>query len=193
MDLIQKIRMRSSIVYYRWVIAKKFRYFDKSSILICPLKLDGINNIIIGANVVINYRSWLAAVPIDGGDCLLEIGEGSVIGNFNHIYASQKIIIGKKVLTADRVYISDNFHEFEDITTPIMDQKIRQNKSVEIGDGSWIGENVSILGCKIGKNCVIGSNAVVTKDIPDFCIAVGVPAKVIKRYCLKSKCWILVE
>lgn len=192
MDLLQKFRFYASIIYYRLIKSKGFRFFDKSAVIHCPLRIDGTENMIIRARVTINYRSWLAALPVQGEDCVLEIGEGTVIGNFNHIYATRKIIIGKKVLTADRVYISDNLHSFEDINVPVMDQKIKQNNAVEIGDGSWIGENVSILGCKIGKNCVIGSNAVVTKDIPDYCIAVGVPAKVIKKYCLESNMWVAV-
>ena len=54
--------------------------------------------------------------------------------------------------------------------------------NVEIGDGTWIGENVCIIGASIGKQCVIGANSVVLKDIPDYCVAVGLPAKVIKKY-----------
>jgi acetyltransferase-like isoleucine patch superfamily enzyme len=59
-----------------------------------------------------------------------------------------------------------------------------------IGDGSWIGENACIIGAHVGKNCVIGANAVVTSDIPDYSVAVGVPAVVIKRFDAPSKMWI---
>ena len=87
------------------------------------------------------------------------------------------------------MYISDNLHGFSDITIPILEQPIIQNGEVEIGDGTWIGENVCILGVKIGKNCVVGANSVVTKNIPDYCVAVGAPAYIIKRYCFDSKEW----
>ena len=50
-----------------------------------------------------------------------------------------------------------------------------------------------VIGAKIGKHCVIGANSVVTKDIPDYCIAVGIPAKVIKRYDFEKKQWIKNE
>jgi len=63
---------------------------------------------------------------------------------------------------------------------------------VSIGDGSWIGENVCIVGATIGKNCVIGANSVVTKNIPDFCVAVGIPARIIKRYDLNKCAWIRI-
>ena len=60
---------------------------------------------------------------------------------------------------------------------------------VEIGEGSWIGEGVCVIGAKIGRHCVVGANAVVTKDIPDNTVAVGVPAKVIKKWDEESKTW----
>jgi acetyltransferase-like isoleucine patch superfamily enzyme len=170
-----------------------FKFFGKNSKIVFPLKINGMANISIGKNVTVNYKTWLAAIPIGSNECKLEIGSGTIIGNFNHIYATEHITIGKNVLTADRVYISDNLHGFEDIHTPIMNQEVKQNGIVTLGDGCWIGENVSILGCSIGKNCVIGSNAVVTKDIPDYCIAVGIPAKVIKKYCFSTEKWIKIE
>lgn len=60
---------------------------------------------------------------------------------------------------------------------------VQKGQKVSIGDGSYIGINAVIVGnVKIGKHCVIGANSVVTKDVPDYCVAVGSPAKVVKRY-----------
>lgn len=158
--------------------------------IICPLKINGIENIILHNGVVVHYKTWLAAVPLSRENtCTLEIGEGTIIGHFNHIYATAGIRIGKNVLTADKVYISDNLHGYEDITQPVMFQPVQQKKQVVIGDGAWIGENVCIIGASVGKNSVIGANAVVTKDIPDYCVAVGAPAKVIKKYCPDTNLW----
>jgi acetyltransferase-like isoleucine patch superfamily enzyme len=167
-------------------IGKKVRIYS-------PLKIDGLENIYIGDSVTIEYKTWLAAIPCTGAsECCLEIGEGSIIGHFNHIYCTKSIKIGKNVLTADKVYISDNLHGYTDITIPIVKQPIIQKESVEIGDGSWLGENVCVIGAKVGKNCVIGSNSVVTHDIPDYCVAVGAPARVIKRYDLERKVWVKI-
>lgn len=159
-----------------------------------PLRVDGKPNIHLSDNVTIEYKTWLAAVPANGNvgnECRprLEIGRGSAIGHFNHIYATQSIKIGNNVLTADRVYISDNLHSYQDITTPIIKQPIKQISHVEIGDGSWLGQGVCVIGAKIGKGCVIGANAVVTRDIADYSVAVGIPAQVIKRYNHTTKQW----
>ena len=66
-------------------------------------------------------------------------------------------------------------------------------RSVSIGDGSWIGENVCILGANIGKHSVIGANSVVLQDIPDYCVAVGSPARVVRKYDFETKKWVTVE
>ena len=141
-----------------------------------------------GKNVIIKKYTWLIALKVEDSPELV-IGDRSSVGDFNHISAAKSVVLGKNVLTANRVYISDHDHGFEDINKPIMDQPVKIKSSVYIGDGSWIGENVSIMGAKIGKNCVVGANSVVTKDIPDFSVAVGVPAKVIKRYNEHLKKW----
>lgn len=168
----------------------RFGNIGKKCFIYSPLKIKCVGNIYIGDRVIIQYKTWLAAQPINEGEqCCLEIGDGTNIGHFNHIYATKSIRIGKDVLTADRVYISDNLHSYENINLPILKQPIKQISTVEVGDGSWIGEGACIIGAKIGRGCVIGSNAVVTKDIPDYSVAVGIPAKVIKKYNFNTNVW----
>ena len=169
----------------------RFQSFGCRSLIISPIRIDGSANIRIGNGVLVEYKTWLAALPHTGeSSCLLELQDGVTIGHFNHIYATKKIIVEKNVLTADRVYISDNLHGYSDISTPIKNQPIIQHGEVVIGEGSWLGENVCVLGAKIGKNCVIGANSVVTRDIPDYSVAVGAPAKVIKYFDLNRNEWI---
>lgn len=146
----------------------------------------------IGDGTVINEGCWIKASIVLAKDSKLIIGKGCNIGRFNEIYSTKSIILEDKVLTAERVYISDNLHGYADPEVPIMDQPIVQNNTVTIGEGSWIGAGVAIMGANIGKHCVIGANAVVTHDIPDYSIAVGIPAKVIKKYDFILKKWVLV-
>lgn len=168
----------------------RFGQIGRGCRIYSPLKISGAENIKLGDKVTLEYKTWLSASPIEKGiECSLEIGDNTAIGHFNHIYATKKIIIGKKVLTADKVYITDNLHGYENISIPIIDQPIRQIGEVIIGDGTWLGENVCVIGAQIGKNCVIGANSVVTKNIPDYCVAVGSPVKIIKRYNLESNKW----
>jgi acetyltransferase-like isoleucine patch superfamily enzyme len=171
--------------YYSVILGR----FGKGSKLIDPI-LTGSSRIFIGQGVYIRKHTWLAADPLTGSaECSLTIGDGTYVGHFCHLYATKSISLGKHVLLADRVYVTDNVHEYQDIHKPIMHQPVKQLKPVTIGDGVWLGENVCIIGASIGKNSVIGANAVVTADIPDYCVAVGSPARIIKRYDRTTESW----
>jgi len=175
-----------TVTYYTLI----FKGIGVKSVLKSPLKIDGSKRILIGNSVYIAYKTWLAAVPLtDSKKCELIIGDGCKIGNFNHIYSTGSVILEPNVLTADKVYISDNLHSYKDIKIPIWQQPIKQIGNVVIGEGTWLGENVCVIGASVGKQCVIGANSVVTKDIPDYCVAVGSPAKVIKRYNTIKGIW----
>lgn len=188
--MLKRIYLYSFRLIWRLLNSYKFKALGKRSMIYNPLKINGHQNIAIGENVTIQYKTWLAAMPLTGNpNPILIIGDGTSIGHFNHIYATSSIEIGKKVLTADKVYISDNLHGYENINLPILEQAIKQTNTVIIGDGSWLGENVCVIGAKIGRNCVIGANSVVTKDIPAYCVAVGSPAKIIKRYNFDTHAW----
>lgn len=123
----------------------------------------------------------------------IRIGDGCDIGTRNRIVGN--VIIEKKVLFGPDNYICSVDHCYEDINVPIIEQGayvVNNNghDELKIGEGSWIGTHVAIIGnVHIGKNCVIGANAVVTRDVPDFSVAVGIPAKVIKRYNCEKKQW----
>lgn len=177
-------------IYYK----HKLGQFFWSSYIGSPLRVDGGKNIYVGKKVSIKYKAWIASTPLTGEkESKLIFEDGCTIGHFNHIYATKSIILHRDVLTADKVYISDNLHGYKDIFVPIRDQPVIQNGTVEIGEGSWLGENVCVLGAKIGKHCIIGANSVVTKDIPDYSVAVGVPAKIIKQYDFNEKKWQKVD
>ena len=191
--LADYVRVLKSLIY------TTLHHFSFGSIgsgvfIFSPMQIDGAKNIFISKGVHIGYKTWLAALPQTGAErCSLVIGEGSSLGNFNHIYATRSISIEKKVLTADKVYISDNVHDYHDIETAIKDQPIMQKNDVCIGEGAWLGENVCVIGASVGKHSVVGANSVVTKDIPDYCVAVGIPARVIKRYDFNKKEWIKAD
>jgi acetyltransferase-like isoleucine patch superfamily enzyme len=182
--------IRSRVLLFYMLNKRKFKRLEIKALIVNPLRIEGKEYISLLRGAVIQSHSFLYAEKIDDYVPELIIGRGSVLGNYNHIAAVRKVVIGENVLTADRVYISDNTHIYEDINVPIMLQPIKFKSEVHIGDGSWIGENACIIGAKIGKNCVIGANAVVTADVPDYSVAVGIPARVIKMYDQKNKIWV---
>lgn len=168
----------------------QFKHFGKKSRIDKPLRIEGKRFIEIEDHVYVQPYTWLACQPLTCcNNPTLKLGEGTVIGNFNHIYATQSIVIENYVLTADKVYISDNLHGYDNPEIPILQQPIRQIGEVRIGEGSWLGENVCVIGASVGKHCTIGANSVVTHDIPDYCVAVGAPARVIKQYNFETKQW----
>jgi acetyltransferase-like isoleucine patch superfamily enzyme len=141
--------------------------------------------------VIINKFAFIITVQASGAaKPSLVVDSGSILGHFNHIASVNSVYIGKNVLTADKVYISDHNHQYADISKPVMDQGIYSNGIVSIGDGTWIGENVCIVSAKIGRNCVVAANSVITKDIPDYSVAAGIPARVIKKYDPDTNRWV---
>lgn len=111
----------------------------------------------------------------------LTIGAGTYIGRFGTLACVNRVAIGRNVLISDRAFIGDALHGFARLDLPIKEQYMNSRGPVEIGDGTWIGIGVSILpNVKIGRNCVIGAGSVVTHDVPDFSVAAGVPARIIR-------------
>lgn len=157
-----------------------------------PLKIQGPEYISVEKGAFIHDFTWLGAHSVEGSTPELRFEEGVCVGHFNHFSCALKIVLEKNVLTADKVFITDNTHSFEEVTIPVMHQPLKVLRSVVIGEGSWIGENVSILGASVGKNSIIGANSVVTRDIPDYCVAAGNPARVIRRYDQEKNVWVPV-
>jgi len=111
----------------------------------------------------------------------ITIGRRSLIGESCILRGQGGITIGDDVYLGTLVQILAVNHVFHDTTRPISMQGITA-QGISIGDGSWIGSGAIILdGVRIGRNVVVGAGAVVTRDVPDYCIAVGNPARVIRN------------
>ena len=115
------------------------------------------------------------------------IGDQTLIGIGNVIIGP--VTIGNHVMLAQNIVISGLNHGYQDIATPPSKQPV-ECMQIAIADRVWIGANsVITAGVSIGRHSVIGAGSVVTKDIPDFSVAVGNPAKVIKQYDKITQCW----
>ncbi|MFA5650343.1 MAG: acyltransferase [Proteiniphilum sp.] len=120
-----------------------------------------------------------------------------VVGNYTRVGAGNTIIgpvtIGDKVNLAQNVVVSGLNHNFGDINQTIVEQGVN-TKEIVIHDDVWIGANSVVLsGVTIGKHVVVGAGSVVTKNIPDFCVVVGNPARVIKQYDFEKEEWVKVS
>ena len=144
-------------------------------------------NVQLGENVSIRPNCDLFAGQI------FRIGANTDIGTRNRIGGN--VIIEDHVLFGPDNYISSIDHTYSDVNTPIIYQggySVCKNghNELKIGEGSWIGTHCAIIGdVHIGKHCVIGANSVVNTDIPDYSVAVGMPARVVKKYNFSTGKW----
>jgi acetyltransferase-like isoleucine patch superfamily enzyme len=149
----------------------------------------------IGDDTMVGPHVALSAGMVPGQECVVSpvvrIGDRCLIGRGSGIVGHFSIDIGDDVWTGHHVYITDQNHGYENVAQPISQQS-QPERAVSIGAGSWLGHGSVILpGATIGKHVVIGANAVVTGVIPDFSVAVGSPARVIKRF-IEGQGWVSV-
>lgn len=162
-----------------------------------PIDIRGRRFIDFGSRLTTGVGCRLEAYVGNNPDKVkLVFGNNVQINDYVHMVAMNKITIGDNVLIASHVFISDNSHGSykgdERDSDPNIPPTEREyvTAPVNIGKNVWIGEGVCIMpGVSIGKGCVIGAHSIITKDIPDYCIAAGSPAKIIKKYNLDSKHW----
>jgi acetyltransferase-like isoleucine patch superfamily enzyme len=158
-----------------------FAEFGRGTVLELPVRLSGSERIAIQGDVFVGADSWLRAGE-EGTGIALTIGEGTSIAGACVLSAEHSITVGKRVLMARNVYIADHAHEFGDPTTAILDQGVSRIAPVVIGDGAWLGQNVFIgPGVRIGAGAVVGANSVVLSDVEDHAVAVGAPARTVRR------------
>ncbi|EGW37830.1 acyltransferase [Desulfosporosinus sp. OT] len=180
----QKYRRISDLFTTRYILTRYFFIFEnvgKNVVIRAPfrinifnidpdryLKISLGNNTIIKSNVIIQ------------GQGRLSIGDQSYISENSVIGCNEEIQIGKAVMLATGVSIRDTDHKFDNISIDMVRQGIVTSKVV-IEDNVWIGANVSITkGVRIGTGSIVAANAVVTKDVEQFSVVGGVPAKLIK-------------
>jgi len=156
----------------------------KGSVVRSMTRMDvfPFNNFSLGDGSVIEDFS-----TINNGVGDVFIGDRTIIGLGNTVIGP--VNIGNDVMFAQNVVVSAMNHGYEDINVPPSKQK-DIIKLITIEDEVWIGANCVItIGVTVGKHSIVGAGSVVTKDIPPYCIAVGNPAKVIKKYNKETAAW----
>ena len=148
-----------------------------------------------GQNVIIGTESKLLCWDSNNNKVFKKRPEIKIGNNFHAtrrltIQCANKVIIGNNALFASDVFLVDYNHGTNPNSANYLDNDLDISEGIFIDDGVWIGNNVIILGgVKIGEKTIIGAGSVVTHSIPAYCIAVGNPAKVIKRYNFNNQTW----
>ena len=198
MNIISKYGFMGSLKLFINLINTKL-FYNKCRIIRSPFDIRNRRYIDLGEGLTTGTGCRIEAFPKDknAGLCI-EFGKNVQINDYVHIAAGESVKIGNNVLMASKIFISDINHgsydgKKADLPDTIAVKREISTAPVVIKDNVWIGESVCILpGVTIGKNSVIGALSLVSKNIPDNSIAVGNPARVIKKFDFEKKQWVRV-
>ncbi len=184
----------------------KFGNNPKSLTIELPRRIINPEYMFLGDNIWIGPGSFLIAITHYPGISMKHPEKPQSTQNFTprisignrvtstgnlQIAAMSEIAIEDDVMFASNINITDGLHGYENANEPYKYQKMFRIAPIHIKRGCWIGQNVVILpGVTIGEFSLIGANSVVTESIPDRCIAVGAPAKVIKTWEENAQRWV---
>ena len=162
-------------------------------------KVLGTMAITVGKNAYINRYAWIEAVHNFGSQSFsptILIGRGLATSDRLHITSINRIEIGDNCLFGSGVLISDHNHglykgeEQSHPNEPPVVRKLISHGPVIIGSNVWLGDNVVVIGpVRIGDGVVVGANSVISRDIPDYVMAAGIPARILKRFNEASGKW----
>jgi acetyltransferase-like isoleucine patch superfamily enzyme len=180
------LRLKAVTVYKLW-----FKKIGKGCVVRKPLFLSP-EHITLGDGVIIWNDARIEAVLQQNDQVFspsIEIGTGVSIQQRCHITAASILSIGPNTSILFDVMITDIDHQFQELEIPIGSQPLLV-KTTKIGENCFIGSGAKIqAGTILGKHCVVGTNAVVRGEFPDYCVIVGIPAKIIKRYNETTLSW----
>jgi acetyltransferase-like isoleucine patch superfamily enzyme len=181
LDLLLLAQRARDLAFSR-IASTGFAAFGGGSRILLPFRVGNPDLISIGSGVLIGPASWLI-VPDRSGDGTPKIIIGDRVRmNQTSVSAIERVVLEDGVALARGVYISDHTHGFTAPDRFIRDQPLEPARPVLIGRGAWLGQNVVVLpGVTIGAGAVIGANSVVRADVPARSVAVGAPARVIRR------------
>lgn len=161
----------------------------------CELARPYAREISLGNRVTLGRDVWLnvACKEVRTKPAIV-LEDGCCIGRRCMITARNQIRIGRNTIFGPSVLIADHNHAYEDVNVPIQLQGIQRGGTVWIEEGCWLGYGAAVLCTKgelvIGRNSVIGANAVVTRSVPPYCVVAGNPSKIVKHYDVERKRWV---
>lgn len=164
----------------------RFRRIGWRTYVAAPIFIFGGRNITIGRNVRIFPHSRFEAH--DRGGIVIE-DDVSVGQNFHITSSGMRLVVGSHTTISANVLITNIDHEYREIGKHILNQPFLVRKTA-IGENCFIGAGVMIqAGTVLGKQCIVGANSVVRGVFPDYCVIVGAPARIVKRYDPQREGW----
>ena len=167
-----------------------FGRFGNVSYIGKPTSIIGSKGIYVGDRVRI--QPGIRMETSDGGSIVIE--NNTSIGQNVHITSDKEpLIIGENTTILGNSFITNIDHAYEEIGVHIMEQE-RRVSTTKIGKNCFIGIGACIqAGTVLGTQCIVGANAVVRGNFPDYCVIAGVPAKIVKQYDPQTKEWVKVK
>lgn len=186
------------LILVKDVLSSKIFVSRKVRIIKSPYRIRGKRYIDFGSNFTSGINLRMEVFPGKGSlEPKLTIGNNVKINDYVHIGCAEHISIGHNVLMGSHILIEDHNHgqysgeDLHDSPETPPDDRTLFSKPIVIHDNVWIGEFVTILpGVEIGKGSIIGAMSTVTGFIPKYSIAVGSPARVIKKYDFETRKWV---
>lgn len=167
-----------------------FTSFGNKSYIDRPMSVD-VNHGCVKIGNKFRIQPGLRMELLDSNSNII-IGENVSIGQNFHITSGGNLNIGNNVTISGNVFITNIDHEYKNIGVHILQQDHIIKETI-VGENCFIGYGAAIqAGTKLGKHCVVGTNAVVRGEFPDYSVIVGVPAKIVKKYDLEKEMWIKV-
>jgi acetyltransferase-like isoleucine patch superfamily enzyme len=186
--LVSRCRREWEIARTRLLWGRKLCSLGARSVLSRSLMVPNPRAVAIGSHVTICAGFILADLsPGEGELPKIVIGDGSTILFRFQCNAAQSVTIGKNVLFASNILVTDSDHVVEPGGVPVTRNGKFITRPVRIEDNCWIGQNAVILkGVTIGHDSIIGANTVVTRDVPPCSVVAGNPARIIKTLAVRE-------
>jgi lipopolysaccharide O-acetyltransferase len=196
-DGLQRSYPLRDILKLGWCVLRCKLLDKRIRIIRRPFVLRGRKYVDFGKGLTTGHWCRFEVFPKNNDSSIrLKFGNNIQLNDFVHISVIDSVEIGDNCLLASHIYISDNSHGryegSENDSSPFTPPAHREyiTSPVKIGKNCWLGEGVIVMpGVTIGDGCIIGAHSVVKHDIPPASIAVGSPARIVKRYNFEIKCW----
>jgi acetyltransferase-like isoleucine patch superfamily enzyme len=148
----------------------------------------------IGHHTMIGADTWINVNNRVGNELELVIGDNCFLGRRNFLNAGARLVIGDYCLTGPDCHFLGADHKIDNPFIPYITSGATQDGVIEVGPNCWFGSSVTVLkNVRIGFGCVMGAGAIITRDVPPCSLVIGAPARVVKRFDLRTGAWVKAE